>query len=152
MDSAALSLGPDELRRYLWPAHAPSTQHEHHEAAWALGELFEAAGRLEEAALCRSSTTHEILSVWRWTQSFPDVPAAFWGPALGTLGPRPGPPSRVALSLAGVRAVDWAGKQEVTFSDAITAVRRWLWVEWVFALPGYKPAFEKLPAPFDTPC
>jgi hypothetical protein len=105
---AALSLGPDQLRRYLWhdlPANVPATQHEHHEAAWALGELFEAAGRPEEAALCRSSTTHEILSVWRWTQSFPDVPAAFWGPALGTLGPRPGPPARVALSLAEVRAL-----------------------------------------------
>lgn len=108
VDSAALSLGPDELRRYLWhdlPAHSPATQHEHHEAAWALGELFEAAGRPAEAALCRSSTTHEILSVWRWTHSFPDVPAAFWEPALGTLGPRPGPPARVALSLAGVRAL-----------------------------------------------
>ena len=108
VDSAALSLGPAELRRYLWhdlPANVPATQHEHHEAAWALGELFEAAGRPEEAALCRSSTTHEILSVWRWTQSFPDVPVPFWEPALGTLGPRPGPPARVALSLAGVRAL-----------------------------------------------
>jgi hypothetical protein len=27
------------------------------------------------------------------------------------------------------RAVDWPGKRDVTFSDAITAVRRWLWVE-----------------------
>ena len=108
VDSAALSLGPDELRRYLWhdlPANVPAAQHEHHEAAWALGELFEAAGRPEEAALCRSSTTHEILSVWRWTQSFPDVPVPFWEPALGTLGPRPGAPARVALSLAGVRAL-----------------------------------------------
>jgi hypothetical protein len=49
---------------------------------------------------------------------------------------------------AGVRAVEWAGKTDVTFSDAITAVRRWLWVEWVFAIPGYKPAFEKLARPF----
>jgi hypothetical protein len=32
-----------------------------------------------------------------------------------------------------VRVVDWPGKRDVTFSDAITAVRRWLWVEWVFA-------------------
>jgi hypothetical protein len=47
-----------------------------------------------------------------------------------------------------VRAVEWAGKQGVTFSDAITAVRRWLWVEWVFSIPGYKPAFEKLSSPF----
>jgi hypothetical protein len=45
---------------------------------------------------------------------------------------------------ARVRAVEWAGKQVVTFSDAITAVRQWLWREWVFAIPGYKRAFEKL--------
>jgi DDE superfamily endonuclease/Archaeal putative transposase ISC1217 len=42
------------------------------------------------------------------------------------------------------RLVDWAGKPEVTFSDAITAVRRWLWVEWVFARPGHREAFQKL--------
>jgi hypothetical protein len=35
----------------------------------------------------------------------------------------------------------------VTFSDAITAVRRWLWVEWVFALPGHREAFSKLSGP-----
>jgi DDE superfamily endonuclease/Archaeal putative transposase ISC1217 len=46
------------------------------------------------------------------------------------------------------RAVLWAGKTNVTFSDAITAVRRWLWLEWVFAIPGYKPVFEKLSRPF----
>jgi hypothetical protein len=49
---------------------------------------------------------------------------------------------------AGVRAVDWPGKQDLTFSDAITAVRRWLWVEWVFAIPGHGPAFSKLCRPF----
>jgi DDE superfamily endonuclease len=49
---------------------------------------------------------------------------------------------------AKVRAVEWAGKRDVTFSDALTAVRRWLWLEWVFAIPGYKPAFEKLTRPF----
>jgi DDE superfamily endonuclease len=47
-----------------------------------------------------------------------------------------------------VRAVQWAGKQDVTFSDAITAVRRWLWLEWVFAIPGYKQVFAKLARPF----
>jgi hypothetical protein len=46
------------------------------------------------------------------------------------------------------RAVLWAGKTDVTFSDAITAVRRWLWLEWVFAIPGFKPVFEKLSRPF----
>jgi hypothetical protein len=44
--------------------------------------------------------------------------------------------------------VEWAGKQAVSYSDAITAVRRWLWVEWVFATPGFKPAFAKLSRPF----
>jgi DDE superfamily endonuclease len=46
-----------------------------------------------------------------------------------------------------VRAVDWLGKSQVTFSDAITAVRRWLWVEWVFSLTGHREAFEKLSGP-----
>jgi DDE superfamily endonuclease len=46
---------------------------------------------------------------------------------------------------AGVR---WAGKQEVTFSDAISAVRKWLWVEWVFASAGQKQTFENLPEDF----
>ena len=56
--------------------------------------------------------------------------------------------SRLPRRYARVRAVAWAGKTDVTFSDAITAVRRWLWREWVFAIPGYKPAFEKLSRPF----
>lgn len=47
-----------------------------------------------------------------------------------------------------VRVVDWPGKQDVTFSDAITAVRRWLWQQWVFAIPGHREAFEKLSRPF----
>ncbi len=41
-------------------------------------------------------------------------------------------------------AVNWTGKQDVTFSDAITAVRRWLWLEWVLAVPGHRDAFQKL--------
>jgi len=43
-----------------------------------------------------------------------------------------------------VRVVDWPGKRDVTFSDAITAVRRWLWLEWVLAIPGHRDAFQKL--------
>jgi hypothetical protein len=42
----------------------------------------------------------------------------------------------------------WPGKRDVTFSDAITAVRRWLWVEGVFAIPGHRLAFSKLSRPF----
>jgi hypothetical protein len=29
-----------------------------------------------------------------------------------------------------------------------TAVRRWLWVEWVFAIPGHRTAFSRLSRPF----
>jgi hypothetical protein len=56
--------------------------------------------------------------------------------------------SQLPVRYARLRAVDWAGKEDTTFSDAITAVRRWLWVEWVFAIPGYAPAFRKLSHPF----
>jgi DDE superfamily endonuclease len=45
-------------------------------------------------------------------------------------------------------AIEWPGKAAVSYSDAITAVRRWLWVEWVFATPAFKPAFAKLSRPF----
>lgn len=47
-----------------------------------------------------------------------------------------------------ISIVTWHGKRDVTFSDAITAARRWLWVEWVFALPGHGIAFQKLPLGF----
>jgi hypothetical protein len=46
-----------------------------------------------------------------------------------------------------VRAADWLRKSDVTFSDAITAVRRYLWVEGVFSLSGHREAFEKLGGP-----
>jgi DDE superfamily endonuclease len=45
------------------------------------------------------------------------------------------------------RAVAWWGKVDVTFSDAITAVRRYLWVEGVFSINGHREAFEKLGRP-----
>jgi hypothetical protein len=45
-------------------------------------------------------------------------------------------------------AVAWDGKATVTFSDAITAVRRWLWTQWVFPRAGHARAFEKLPDTF----
>ena len=47
-----------------------------------------------------------------------------------------------------VPGVAWPGKQDVTFSDAMTAVRRWLWQKWVFAIPGHHEAFAKLSRPF----
>jgi hypothetical protein len=41
----------------------------------------------------------------------------------------------------------WPGKSGVTFSDALTAVRRWLWAEGVLPQAGARAAVEKLPAP-----
>jgi hypothetical protein len=46
------------------------------------------------------------------------------------------------------RGVDWAGKKDVTFSDAMTAVRKWLWAEWVFRVGGHRDTFENLPGGF----
>jgi len=43
--------------------------------------------------------------------------------------------------------VDWEGKSAATFSDAITAVRRWLWTSWAFAKAGHGDPFAKLPEP-----
>jgi hypothetical protein len=46
---------------------------------------------------------------------------------------------------AKVRGVSWPGKAHVTFSDAITCVRRWLWQDWVLAEPKTAGVFKKLP-------
>jgi hypothetical protein len=44
-----------------------------------------------------------------------------------------------------VGAVAWPGKTTVTFSDALCAVRRWLWAEAVLPQAGEDAALEKLP-------
>lgn len=44
-------------------------------------------------------------------------------------------------------SVSWPGKSTVTFSDAVAAVRRWLWAEAIFSQAGDATAIEKLPAP-----
>lgn len=44
-----------------------------------------------------------------------------------------------------VGRVEWPGKKGVTFSDALTCVRRWLWREWVFPQAGGGVAFDQLP-------
>ena len=44
-------------------------------------------------------------------------------------------------------AITWPGKTHATFSDAIVAVRRWLWVEWAFVTHGQNDTFTKLPSP-----
>jgi len=38
----------------------------------------------------------------------------------------------------------WTGKTTVTFSDAITLVRRDLWQRWIFATPAFKLVMQKL--------
>jgi hypothetical protein len=43
--------------------------------------------------------------------------------------------------------IAWPGKQVVTFSDALTAVRRWLWAEGVFPQVENGMILEKLPVP-----
>jgi hypothetical protein len=42
-------------------------------------------------------------------------------------------------------AVSWPGKATVTFSDALCAVRRWLWTEAVLPQAGEAVALDKLP-------
>lgn len=42
------------------------------------------------------------------------------------------------------REPTWAGKTMVTFSDAITLVRRDLWRRWIFATPAFKRVMQKL--------
>ena len=42
-------------------------------------------------------------------------------------------------------AVAWAGKATVTFSDALCAIRRWLWAETILPQAGDSMALDKLP-------
>ncbi len=44
-------------------------------------------------------------------------------------------------------AITWPGKHHAAFSDAIVAVRRWLWVEWAFVTHDQNDTFTKLPSP-----
>ncbi len=44
-------------------------------------------------------------------------------------------------------AVAWPGKATATFSDALWAVRRWLWAEAVLPQAGDGTALKKLPEP-----
>lgn len=39
----------------------------------------------------------------------------------------------------------WPGKATTTFSDALAAVRYWLWSEWVFERADQSSAVQKLP-------
>ena len=100
------------LREYL-TVELPSRPHGsagnrvdgQHELAWALGDLFEQAGRSELAALCRAREIHETFAVWQWTRSFPGSPTSFWAPALAALERPSGVPARAALSVSSARAL-----------------------------------------------
>ena len=46
-----------------------------------------------------------------------------------------------------VGAVAWPDKSVVTFSDALSAVRRWIWAEGVFGHAADGPSVQKLPPP-----
>lgn len=53
--------------------------------------------------------------------------------------------ARLPQRYATAGRIQWRGKRDVTFSDAITAVRRWLWVEWVFATIGHRVVLALIP-------
>lgn len=55
--------------------------------------------------------------------------------------------ARLPANRVRTAGVVWTGKTDRTFSDAITAVRRWLWTDWVFAIPTHGKAFAKLSGP-----
>ena len=57
---------------------------------------------------------------------------------------------RLPAGTAHPGAVTYRGKTEVTFSDAITAVRRQLWLEGVFESHGQTEVFQNLPRPFQA--
>jgi hypothetical protein len=42
-------------------------------------------------------------------------------------------------------SIAWPGKAVISFSDALTSVRRWLWSEWVFPQAAGDRAVVKLP-------
>ena len=44
-------------------------------------------------------------------------------------------------------AVEWPGKRATTFSDALSAVRRWLWAESLLPQAGQNTGMEQLPKP-----
>jgi hypothetical protein len=117
---------------------AAAAGRDRHETAWALGDLFEAAGLVEQAALCRAPDTHAILAVWRWADTFRDVPPAFWRPSVARLDTPAGAPPRVELSLAGVRALlevvgtgglTLVGTGELPTAEVVALDDRFRWTE-----------------------
>jgi len=96
------------VRRFLTselPLRWAGDEREQHEVAWALGDLFAAAGLAEQAGLCRSVETHERMALGQWTASFGEVPPDFWTAGLGALEGPGGVPPRAALSLSSAHAL-----------------------------------------------
>jgi DDE superfamily endonuclease/Archaeal putative transposase ISC1217 len=56
--------------------------------------------------------------------------------------------SQLPPGTTAVGAVSYRGKTVVTFSDAITAVRRQLWLEGIFESQGQTEVFQNLPRPY----
>ena len=46
-----------------------------------------------------------------------------------------------------LRVKQWVGKEEITFSDMMGSVRRYLWTEWIFAQVPGGHVVQKLPKP-----
>ncbi len=58
--------------------------------------------------------------------------------------------SQLPAEATAARGVSYRGKTEVTFSDAITAVRRQLWREGIIESHGQTEVFQKLPRRFQA--
>jgi len=58
--------------------------------------------------------------------------------------------ARLPSAGAAEATVSYHGKTAVTFSNAISVVRRQLWLEGVFESPGQTEAFRNLPRPLQA--
>lgn len=47
-----------------------------------------------------------------------------------------------------IATISWSGKTTVSFSDAMTTVRRWIWLHWVFETHHKSEVFRNLPRDF----
>jgi hypothetical protein len=44
-----------------------------------------------------------------------------------------------------IATISWSSKNTVTFSDAMTAIRRWIWLNWVFEKHHEAQVLRNLP-------
>jgi len=71
-DEGLGDLSQYDLQNFLWyylPVKWLVEPREHHEAAWALGDLLESAGLIRYAGLCRSNDTHLLIDLWDTDQA-----------------------------------------------------------------------------------